>query len=174
MKLAKREKQIAYGCAALFLIFILQKAVFEPLANKLDALNQEIQSLEAKLIKGLRQEGQRDEILKAYKNYEGYLKIKGSDEEVTSEFLKEIEKSARESGVSLSDIKPRSVNKRAMYKEYTIDIRTEAPMKYIIAFLYRLDRSNLLLRVDKITLGLREESSDILKATMLISGIVLL
>lgn len=174
MKLAKRERLILYVCIFLILITILDRFVFKPLADRLFKLHQEIQVMEAKLIKGLRAERQRDVILKEYKNYETYLKIKGSDEEIVSELLREIEKLARESNVSLSDIKPRSTNKRAMFKEYTIEVRTDASLKDVVNFLYRLNSSILLLQVDKLVLNLAEEQGDILKVNMVISGIVVL
>ncbi len=173
MKLSKREKQIFYLCVGLAVILILQLVVFKPLGNKLGDLNQDIQLLEAKLIKGLRQEGQRDQILKNYKTLQAFSKLSGSDEEVVSEFLREIEKLARESDVSLSDLKPRAVNKRTMYKEYTIDIRAEATMKDTIVFLYRINDSALLLKADKLVFSLKEEGAYVLKVNMLISGIVL-
>lgn len=173
MKISSREKYIIYFCVALFMIMLLEKAIFSPLGRRLDGLNQEMEGLETKLIKGLRQEAQREQILKSYKNAEGYLKLKGSDEEVVSEFLREIEKLARESGVSLSDVKPRTVNKREIHKEYLIDIRTEAALEDIITFLYRMNNSKMLLKVDKLILSLKEENADILRAIMMISGAVL-
>lgn len=174
MRFTKREKQIFYICVSLITLLILERIVFRPLADKLAGLNQEIQLKETRLIKGLRAQGQRDKIIKDYKSYEGYLKLKGSDEEIVSELLREIERLARESTVSILDIKPQSMNKRAMYKEYTIEVRSEATFKDIITFLYRLNNSLLLLRVEKLVLSLKEENSDILKISMLLSGIVLL
>ena len=174
MKLNKRERLIFYLCISLILVAILGKAVFRPLSDKLATLNQEIRSKEVELMKGLRVDGQRDQILKEYKSYEGYLKVEGSDEEIISEFLREIEKLGRESAVSLLDIKPQSTNKRAIFKEYIIEVRLEAPMKDIVGFLYRLNNSSLLLKVEKLVLSLKEENSDILKTNMLISGIVFL
>ena len=174
MRLTKREKQIFYVCVSLVSVLILQGIVFKPLADKLSDLNHEIQLKETKLIKGLRAEKQRDLILKVYKGYEGYLKVKGSDEEIVSELLREIERLARESAVSISDIKPQSTNKRSMYKEYTIEVRSEATLKDIITFLYRLNNSVLLLRVEKLVLTLKEENSDTLKVNMLLSGIAVL
>jgi len=173
MKFTKREKIIFYFCISLVLIMILQQIVFSPLTNKLAGLNQEIQAREISMMKGLRIDGRRDQIIKEYKSYDGYLKIKGSDEEAISEFLREIEKLGRESAVSLLDIKPQSTNKRTIFKEYMIEARAEATMKGVIDFLYRLNNSSLLLKVEKIVLNLKEENSDILKINMLISGIVL-
>jgi Tfp pilus assembly protein PilO len=155
-------------------MMILETVVFRPLSNRLATLNQEVRAKEVELMKGLRIDEQRDRILKEYKSYEGYLRIKGSDEEIISEFLREIERLGRESTVSLLDIKPQSTNKRGVYKEYIIEVRLEAPMKSIIDFLYRLNNSVLLLKVEKLVLSLKEESSDILKVNMSISGAVLL
>lgn len=174
MKLNKREKQIFYVSIALISLFIMERIIFKPLADKLNDLNQEIQFKETKLIKGLRAEAQRDEILKEYKSYEGYFKVKGSDEEIVSEFLREIERLARESAVSVSDIKPQSNRKHGLYNEYAIEVRIEASLKDIAAFLYRLNNSVLLLRVEKFNLTPKDESSDILKVNMALSGMVVL
>lgn len=173
-KLTKREKQIFYACVGLISILGLQLTVLNPLGSKLNDLDKEIRLLENRLIKGMRQEKQRDQILRYYKDFQPYLKLSGSDEEVTAEFLREIEKLARESDFSLSDVKPRAVNKRQSYKEYTIDIRAEAATKDLIVFLYRINESMLLLKADKVTLSLKEEGLDMLKINILISGIVLL
>ena len=174
MKLTKREGLIFYICLFLILMMIIERFVFQPLSNKLAILNQEIRAKELDLMKGIRVDGQRDQILKEYKNYEGYLKIKGSDEEVISELLREIEKLGRESTVSILDIKPQSTNKRNMYKEYIIEVRLEAKMRDIFGFLHRLNNSSLLLKVEKLVLSLKDENDNILKATMSISGMVAL
>lgn len=174
MKLNKREKQIFYGCIALVSLFIMERVIFKPFTDKLAELRNEISLKEAKLIKGLRAEAQRDQILKEYKGYEGYLKVKGSDEEIVSEFLREVERLARESAVSVSDVKPQSSRKRGLYNEYNIEVRTEATLKDIVTFLYRLNNSVLLLRVEKINLTLKDENSDVLKVNMVLSGMVVL
>lgn len=174
MKLAKREKILFYLSVSLIIIMALQRFIFKPLSDKLTTLNEEIRAREVSLIKGLRIDRQRDEILKEHKNYEGYLKIKGSDEEVISRFLGEIERLGRESAVSIIDIKPQSTSKRSVYKEYIIEVRLEAPMKDLIGFLYHLNNSSLLLKVEKFILTLKDENTDILKISMLISGMVLL
>lgn len=174
MKLAKREKILFYLSVSLIVIMALQRFVFKPLSDKLTTLDQETRAREVSLIKGLRVDRQRDEILKEYKSYEGYLKIKGSDEEVISQFLREIESLGRESAVSIIDIKPQSTSKRKHYKEYIIEVRLEAPMKDLIGFLHRLNNSGLLLKVEKLILTLKDENTDILKISMLLSGIVVL
>lgn len=174
MKLSKRERTFFYLSVSLIMIMVLQRFVFQPLSDKLTTLEQEIRAREVSLIKGLRVDKQRDQILKEHKRYEGYLKIGGSDEEIISQFLREIERLGRESGVSLLDIKPQSTNKKSIYKEYIIEVRLEAPMKDVIGFLYHLNNSSLLLKVEKFILNLKDESTDILKISMLISGIVLL
>jgi len=174
MKFTKREKAFFYIILFLIIIMVLQKFVFKPLSNRLTNLKKEIKQREMSLIKGLRLDRQRDQVLKSYKDYERYLKIKGSDEEIISEFLREIEKLSRESAISILNIKPQSTNKRKHYKEYTIEISIEASMRDFISFLYNLNNSNLLLKVEKLILTLKDEKTDILKISVLVSGIVLL
>src|SRR4030042_1172714 len=173
MKFTKREIMIFYAGLFLILIFILDRSVFRHLANRLSELRQEILTTETRLARGLRAERQKDAIIKDYKTFENYLKLRGSDEEIVSAFLREIEKLSRDCGMSLSDIKPKSVNSKGIYKEYGIEVRSDATLKDLVNFLYRLNDSNLLLRVDKLSMTLADEKSNTLKITMVLSGIAL-
>jgi len=175
MALSKREKLIFYLSAALISIMLLERAVFRPLIKKLGTLNQEIQVKEAKLIKSYRTQGHREQIQQDYENYGSFIKLKGSDEEISAVLLKEIEKIARESGISLSNIKPRSAGKsNPQYKEFMTELQVEAKMNEIITFMYSVNNSGFLLNIDKLVLSLKEEKSDVLKANMVISCIVML
>lgn len=170
MKLAKREKYILYGVMVLLFALVLERLIFNPLSERLWELNQQINAEEAKLIRGLRAEKQKDRIISEYQSYEKYLKLKGSDEEVVSEYLREIEKLARESAVSVSYTKPQLRSERGIYKEYTVDVRAAATLENTITFLYNLNSSNLLLRVEKFTLSLEQETDTDLKLNLVISG----
>ena len=173
MKLAKRERLVLYFTLALFSIMLLERIVFKPLAGRLALLDREIEIQKMKLLKAKATAGGKEQILKDYNDLSPYLKLKGSDEEVMSEFLKEIEKLARESSVSLSEIKPRSTETKENFKEYAVEVRTEATMPQISDFLYRLDNSVLLLRVQKLSLKARDDTSDVLRVILLITGISL-
>ena len=174
MKFSSKERQFFYLTIFLVALFFADRFVFKPMAERLAKLEDEITRKEKSLLKGLRIEGKKENIFKEYKDIERYLNVGGSDEEITSELLREIERIGRETGISLSDIKPRSTQKRTQYREYMIEVRTESNMQDLIKFLYHLEGSNLLLRIQKLTLNLKEENSDVLKANMLISGISIL
>ncbi len=174
LKLSKREKLIFYLSISLFLLLVLERMVFSPLVDRLSALNQEIQLKESKLMKGWRIQAKKDQILTEYKKFEIFFKTKASDEEVTSMLLKEMEKIARESGVALSNLKPRPSAARGLYREYWVELQTEAPMEKIITFMYKVNDSQLLLNVDRLILSLKEEGKEDLKAIMVVSAIVIL
>lgn len=174
MKLNKREKLIFYLCIILISVMILERLIFSPLLNKLTASRQEIQIKEARLIKSWRIQARKDKIIQEYNKYDYFLKVKGSDEEINSRLLKELDGIARQSRISLSNIKPRSTDNRGLYKEYTLELQLEAEMQDIIRFMYNINNSGFLLSVDKVVLSLKEESSEILKAVMVISSIVIL
>ena len=174
MKFTRREIQVFYFCVSLLLLFILDRLIFRPLAGKITSLVQEIHATEAKLARGLRTERQKDLILKQYGAYEDYLKLKGSDEEIVSAFLSEIERLSRDAGISVSDIKPRGTKELGLYKEYTIEVRCDASLKDLVKFLYRMNDSKLLLKVNKLSLSLADENSELLKTSMVITGIALL
>lgn len=173
MKLSKREKYLFYSVIILTFLFSMERLVFHPLAAKLTLLNQEILDQEVKLKKALMLQGRREKILNEYEDYKGYLKIEASSrEEVVARLLKEIERMARESKVSLVDIKPQAQPKKVGdYKKYGIEIESEAPMEQIVDFLYRLQNCGLLLRVEKLSLNPKDKPAESLKADMVITGI---
>lgn len=172
MKFSKKERILFYATISLLTIFLLRSFIFRPFANKLFSLNQKICLEEANFKKGLILLSRRKDIEQEYKNYQPYLNIKGSDEEITAELLKQIEQLAQKAGLSLTNIQPQAQKKgREEYKEYDVQLRFESQMDGVVNFLYNLHSSNFLLRVKKLSLNRKAQESETLKGEMIISGI---
>jgi Tfp pilus assembly protein PilO len=172
MRLAKRERILFYVTVAVVLTALMQKFVFQSLGNKLEALNRDILIQEKALRKSLRTYNLREKILDDYRRYGEYLRIEGTEEEITARLLKDIEKLARKSGVYLVDIKPHPSKEASYYKKFIIEIQTEATMEEVIKFIYYLHKSPLPLRVGKLALVSKKQSRPtILKGAMFINAI---
>ncbi|MDP3143654.1 MAG: hypothetical protein Q8N14_06980 [Candidatus Omnitrophota bacterium] len=173
-KLNQREKNLAVVIVSLALISGLYFLAYEPITKRLEDLNQEIQEKELVLRRGLELSSKKDGLLAEYKNVQGYLTAKGSDEELVANFLKEIGAKARENSVSLIDLKPQpKAGKAPDYKKYLIDLSVEGNMEQVIGFIYGLETSGYVLRVERCSLSPKAEDSLVLKADILVSGIII-
>lgn len=172
-KLSKKERIglfIAMGFASLAL---LDRLVVSPINNRIQQINREIKISEKQLGRDLRNLNRKGIITKEYQKYIQYIKKVGSDEEEVARILGEIEELARKSAVYLVDMKPQQPKKVDFYKEYTVEIEAEGDMESLVNFLHQLNNSSQLLRAEKLRLNLKEKGSSIIKASLLITKVLI-
>ena len=56
-----------------------------------------------------------------------------------------------------------------LYTKYKIDVEAETEMSYLMDFIYQLEKSPQLVKVDKISLSPQKKNSPVLKAFLVIS-----
>jgi len=83
--------------------------------------------------------------------------------------LSEIEKIARNASLLLKNIKPGVTKKIGLYKKYTIEIEVESEINYLVDFIYQLEKTSRLLRIEDFRLQPKEKKSTILKVQMTIT-----
>lgn len=86
--------------------------------------------------------------------------------------LSEIERVARNASLSLKDIKPGLTKKMGPYKEYTIEIEVESEINYLADFIYQLEKTPRLLRVESFQLRPKTKKSSFLKAQMTVTQVL--
>lgn len=173
-KLSQKEK-LGLSIAAGFLaLAFLDRLIINPVRSRFHRLNLQIRISEKQLGGDLRNLNQKGAITGQYEEYLQYVKRSGSDEEEVAKILGEIEALARKSSVYLVDMKPRKPREADFYKEYTVEIETEGQMPALVNFLHQLNTSGQLLRVEKLRLSLTKSGSSVLKASMLITRILVL
>ena len=172
-KLSKREKIAVYLGAVFLLAVFLDSLVINHVNTRIKTLNMEIKTSEAQLGRYLRNLSRRDGVLKKYQKYAKYVKKGGSDEEETAKILGEIETLARGSSLTLEDIKPRVPRAIGFYKEYTVEIEVEGDMNSLVSFLFQLNNSTQLLRVERMRLYPKKKGSPVIKSSMLVTKILI-
>jgi len=172
-KLSKKERIGLFISIGFVSLALLDRLIISPINNKIQQINREIKISEKQLGCGLRNLNQKDIIAKEYQKYIQYVKTAASDEEETAKILGEIEELARRSAVYLVDIKPQLPQKIDFYKEYKVEVEAEAEMESMIKFLHRLNTSSQLLRAEKLRLSLKEKNSSIVKASILVTKILI-
>lgn len=173
-KLSKKEK-IGLSIAFAFLATaFLDRLLISPIRARFNALNQQIRISEKQLGSDMRNINQKKFISEEHEQYLPYIRRSGSDEEEVAKILGEIESLARKSSVYLVDMKPRKPREVEFYKEYTVEIEAEGYMESLTSFIYQLNTSSQLLRVETLRLNLTKGDSNILSASMLITKVLML
>lgn len=173
-KLSQKEK-IGLSLAFAFLaVAFLDRLLISPIRIKFNALNGQIRISEKQLGSDMRNINQKEFISEEYEQYLPYVRRSGSDEEEVAKILGEIEALARKSSVYLVDMKPRKPRDVEFYKEYTVEIEAEGYMESLMSFIYQLNTSSQLLRIETLRLNLTKGGTNVLSASMLITKVLIL
>ena len=173
-KLTKRERYITYISIAIVVCVFFDKAVFTPVMDKLESLNAEIIIQEKKLQKSMQILLQEDYISSEYKEFAQHIKQERSDEEAIAILLSNIEKMAKNSSVSIIDMKPAPVEKLEFYKRYTIGVEVEAKIGHLADFIYQLEKTPQLLRVGEFRLSPKKKETAVLRIHMVVTEILII
>ena len=173
-KLSKKEKIGLSFSFAIVSLALLDRAIVSPIRSRFQRINQAIAIGEKQLGHDLRNIRQKDQIAAEFEKYVQYVQRSGSDEEEVAKILGEIEALARQSNVYLVDMKPQTPKEVDFYKEYAVEIEAEGDMTALVRFLYQMNTSVQLLRVEKLRLNSRKSGDPVLKSSMLITKILVL
>ena len=168
-KLSKREKLFLYAVIFFVGFAFLDRLVIRPVGGKFKQLNGEILIQRKLLGKNLRNLAQKEVVLREYKKFETYSKTSGSDEEEIAKFLKDIEKYARRCAVYIVDIKPQPMINIDFYKKCVVEIESEAKIEALMKFIYQIESSNKLLKVERLQLTCAKDAPSIIKANIVIT-----
>jgi Tfp pilus assembly protein PilO len=123
-----------------------------PVQRKIGKLNEKIEVKKIKLEKNSLILERKKRIEERYNKYFKNLQLRGTEEEEVATFLSEIESLAQKNSVRISDMKPRPSKKVDFYKKFSIDLEAEGDIKQITQFIYQIQSTPQLLRVDKLRL----------------------
>jgi hypothetical protein len=148
-----------------------------PVRGRFHDLEEEIGVQETKLNRNLAivAPTARDAVEKEFRRYGEMILKRGSSDEENSQMMSEIDKLAGLNKVTLSATKPRDAKKEKDYEAYGVEIEIEADMAALIGFIYAVESSSQLLRVDHVTVeskGAKDPTS--LRGTLTISKVVTL
>lgn len=173
-KLSKKERiglSLAFSVMA---IALMDRVIVSPIRSRFARLNQTIKISEKQLAHDLRNVHQEGQIKEKFEKYVQYVERSGSDEEEVARILGEIESMARQSKVYLVNMKPETPKEIDFYKEYAVEIEAEGEAEALITFLHQLNTSTQLLRVEKLRLNSKKKGDTTLKASMLITRVLVL
>jgi len=166
-----REKTLFILVVFVIAVSLSYAFVIEPLYKKYQDLNQEMEFKEVRLKRNNKLIREHDAINAEFNKYSEQLKIKGSDEEEMASVLSEIEKIGQSAQVYLSDVKPQPIKDRDFYRLLGVEVKFQASMETLSKFIYNLQKSPFLLRVKRLQVNSKGQSSNLLEGTIQINKI---
>jgi len=172
-KLSKREKVIFYITVFVVFSLVVARFLLNPAVSRMEALDKETAKQEENIKKSLLLLSREEEIIAEYDRYSLYFEKPETKSTEPISFLKNIENLAQNSSVELMDIKPSSLQEETSTKEYFVNLNCEAPMDRIFDFLYSIENSEQLLRVERMLIAPKEEGEgdNIVKCNIYISKV---
>ena len=172
-ELPKRKRYILYIAVTFIIAVFFDRVILQTARNRIRKLNNGILIQEKKLQKYLHILSQEGLVTGEYQKYTEGISQNYSDEEEKLKLLSAIEKMARNASVLLKDIKPGATKKIGHYKKYTIEIEVESEINYLADFIYQLEKTSRLLRIEGFQLQPKKKKSAILKARMTITEVLI-
>ena len=171
--LKKRELLLVIFIGALFFIMLMDRVVFVGLGSKFKGLARQTKYEEAMIKMGVSTKYKKDDIVKEYKKYAPYLNIEGSEKEVMTKFLKEIENITQESDGSIISLTPKpEVESQKGYKKYKADLQMEAGTEEMFNFFNKIQENKLLIKIDSFIVAPKTEDAQLLKLDAAVSMVM--
>jgi hypothetical protein len=101
------------------------------------------------------------------------LSLKGTDDEKMTLILSRIESEARKAGLTIIDMKSDASKSKtkSLTPVFRIRLNAEADMPKIVAFIYGLENTDIFLKVDRVTISVKDEETGAMKLEAIILGI---
>ena len=176
-RLTSRDR-VAWAVAG-FLVLLLMVViiVMGPIRREFSRLDENAANQERELTSNLRllSKGSEESVKRDYSRYGNYIKKTRSTAEENAAMLAEIEDLASRNKISLAATKPHDVHPDKDFEEYAVDVEIEADVLKIMGFLYALESSPQLLRVDRLVLDSKAaKEPGVLKGSLTVTKVVTL
>ncbi len=171
-KLNSKEKILTVSVGVLLILLVFKVFVLGPAYDKASIYSQEIEKAKVTIRKYTALEHNRTEILKAQKQIEGYLSLKGTDEDKSAMVMSKIEAETRKVKLQILDMNSAALTKvKGGVTFYRINLSAEGQLKNFLDFIAGIEGANILLQVEKITLSVKDENTGLLKIDLVILGV---
>lgn len=170
-RFTKRERLLFILTICVVLGLGLYIFILEPVYKRWSQFDIQLASANARLFKNLRLLASKETLEKEYDKYKDYIQNAGGGEEEMAPVLKDIEVAALSCGVKITSIKPKATKQLKNYKKINIEIVSEAKINQFLKFIYDLEGSKRLFKVERFILSLKGSQSDLLKGTLVIRKI---
>ncbi len=159
-KLERKQKIIASAAAGILLLLFFNKIIIGGIGEKMNSLEKQIRLAEARMARDMGIEKDKDNLVEEYKSYQAYFKYAGDDQtQIISDFMREIERLAKETGISIVALSPRSEPEKLKEAvKYKADFKMEGTLAQVLTFMSGVKDNKLLIGFDRVMLAPKDET----------------
>lgn len=168
---SKRERYIIYISIFFVSAVFLDRLIISPILSNLKSVDGEIQEKVAGIKKNLHILAQKEKISKEKLKYHSFLEnLKFEEEKIANEIVG----LANKNSVYIIEIKssdtPLDIGSA---KKYLITLSCEAQMEQLAEFMYNIENSDNLLRIEKYQISQKSNESSVARCVMSIAKITM-
>lgn len=173
MKGKGHEKLLLVITIGLVVLYLGDRLIFSGLRTRSQTLRQEIAAEEVRLRMGVSIQKRKGAMLNEQKKYAVYFLPTTQERELIAKFLKETERIAQESKITIADLTPdNQPSKAAAQRTYKAQLKAEATLEQLLTFFSKLQASQLPIRLDRFSLTPKDEQASSLRLETTISMVV--
>ena len=163
--LSKREKFVLAITVTAIILSLTYNFILKPYLRVAGILEKDIAQHKAKLLGASHYLQKKTAIEKDFQDALGNLKRQEgvSGEQQIARILVELENLGNLSGIRITDIKPKPMRTYDFYSEFIIEIKFEAELREAAKFIYEIQQSKEILKIEKLQLNIKSSDSPLLE-----------
>ena len=172
--LSAKERKVLAFAAIIVLAALFDRLLVAPSMNRLRVIDDNIAEEEKIIGQNMRFLAHRDRIIKeaaVYKDY--YTKNVLTEDAVIADFFKKVESLATQSQVTLAKVSPDGQDYQKDYLKYFVTLDCSGKLENITNFMYAVNTSPELLKVEKMNLLANARDAEKIQATITISKMIM-
>ncbi len=173
--LSAKEKKVLYIACGLVCLAIFDRMILLPISKESRIVSEQIDSRTNLIRKNLKILKYADKIKEEEDIYKDYYTEKGlTQEELIGDFLSEIEQIAQDSGITLTDINPVSVEEKNGYIEYNLTIECTGKMDNLLNFMFEVEAAAKPIRISSYDIVPKKAQNYEIESTISIKKVIIL
>ncbi len=148
-RLSGRERTIFIVCLAVICVYFIYIFFYQPFVEHRTDLATQIEAAQREFIKNSKFISSSQAYKAEYEIYLEKFKQRGSDEEVMSSIVSEIEQIAARFNIRIAEVKPQKVKRGDFYNDFSVNLDIDARLNDVIRFLYVLQSDPHFFGVDE-------------------------
>ena len=166
--ISRREKKVVGITGGILCVILLYAFGIQPFLRQWRQAASEMVLLEVKLKRAALLAKKKSSIEEEFKTYGALLHPQESGQ-MKTQALAEIEKTSREQSLKVLEMRPLPTRRQGPFQEYLIEVSLEGTMDQLVQFIYQLQGTIALLRVERLQISAKGPQGSLLKAVMTVS-----
>ena len=172
--LASRERLFAFLGVLMVALTLLDRFVISPWWRNTRQVGQDIHDLQHQVATNHRLLDRSGEVAAKILAYHDYFSSARSPEVEMGELVREVQTLASESGVAGATVSPLPTTENWPYQEHALDVQYTGNLEQSVRFVYLIESSKRVFRVQHATLSLEKRTGDQLQGSMRLTSVAIL